>query len=419
MTSAISALAVRAVATAFGFTVTFLIAHRLGAEANGQYALVTQTGMLLAVLALGGIDLSSIRFLTPASDGKGHLTVSILGRLVLFILSTTSAIGLLFWLGGSRLWDTLFGGVIPIEWGALLVLVIVVRSSERLVSAVLRSQRRFLLGQCLETLFVPTALAFVMIFGWYNEVNALLIINIVVAASATLVGLFFCLRLALAPGEKEEPAIGAMIKSGLPLLGVGLTLVFAEWFALAVAATSFGAAEAGQMRIAWQVSGSLTLILAALNSVFAPKLAAAHKAGDREALGHLCRSITKMTLGLAIPAALLIVLLVKPLLAIVNEETLGAVPVVHVLVISQLTIVLMSNVGTLLAVTGHEKISLRNALVGTVLLVAFGWTMAQFWGLIGLAVGVTIATLWRNIAGTYAVIKYLRLNPFTGRLLDV
>ena len=65
-------LAVRGLAVIAGFAVTYLIGSKLGPEATGQFALVSQTAVFFAIVGLFGLDVSAVRhFAKAVAVGQG------------------------------------------------------------------------------------------------------------------------------------------------------------------------------------------------------------------------------------------------------------------------------------------------------------------------------------------------------------
>ncbi|WP_308910173.1 lipopolysaccharide biosynthesis protein [Pseudokordiimonas caeni] len=413
--SAIAALAVRGASILLGFGVTFIIAHQLGTAANGQYALVTQTVMLLSVLAVAGTDLSLIKFLTVSKGEKHVLTNRLLGELMIFVLLACFVIGGLLWLSRSLVWNRLFGDIVPIEWIGLLALMLLGRAGGRFISAVLRSQHYFVLGQSIEVLVVPLVVVLYLVGGFAGDVKDVIVINIFASIGCLLAGGLFAWTRKKAKEDTGDVSVSAIVRSGLPLLGVGITQTFTEWFAIAVAASYLGAHETGVMRIAMQLSMVLAIIPTGLWSVFAPKMAAAYNKGDRAELGRLAK-LANMTIAMvAVPLAIFISAFAGPILNFISSEAAGAELVVIILVVGQLIAAVMSCMGMLLAMTGHEKVSFRNAMIGTVVMVASGTVFVQLYGIMGLALAIVCTITWRQVSCMVAVVRLLRLNPYTGK----
>ena len=55
---AVLSIGIGASSVALGFLLTRVIGRVLGTEAVGRYGILTQTGMFLAILCVGGLDLS-------------------------------------------------------------------------------------------------------------------------------------------------------------------------------------------------------------------------------------------------------------------------------------------------------------------------------------------------------------------------
>jgi O-antigen/teichoic acid export membrane protein len=409
------ALTVRGSSVLAGFAVTYLIGRQFGAAVTGQYALVTQTAMFLAVLALFGLDVSAVRHLAQAVAERRKLALSVLLRIVSISLGTLTLVILVLWLGGEPLWQLFFGDVVSRGGVAVLCVMIIGRGLVQLLGAMLRSQHRFSLGIAVNGLIIPALTAFALATGYAADLDSLLWASAIAGVLATLTGLAtFCTHVSRDHGALNVP-IRAILLSSFPLWGAGLALVMGEWYGLAVAAQLLGAEAAGLYRVSFQLSGALMMISATLFSVYAAQISTAFHAGNRSEAALLARSAVRLSAALALPLAAILIIGGEFLLGQIGSEFLEATPALTAMVIGQFVIAFLGPSGLVLAMSGHERVNLVISLLGTGSLFLAAPIAAIYGGLTGLAASVAIVLVARNLAAFVYVKTRLKIDIWSGK----
>lgn len=185
----IMALAIRGLSVLAGFVLSFVIGHRFGPEANGTYALITQSAMFLSVVAVGGLDLAVVRQFSSVIARRRQLSTTTLLRVIGLSIGIAAAIIVGLLVGGPATLHWAVGGVLPA--GGLLILCILLwsRAMTRIGSAVLRSQKRYILGQSVEVLLIPTLVLAVIATGWINGIGSILWLTAAVSAAVAIGGI--------------------------------------------------------------------------------------------------------------------------------------------------------------------------------------------------------------------------------------
>lgn len=407
-------LGIRAAAVLAGFAVTFIIGRSMGAAATGQFALVTQTAILLAVVGLVGLDVSVVRHFAKTLAQNAPLSLRSLVQVSLVALGMMAAIGAGLWLAGDWLWDPFFGDVVPVHLLTVLCVLLAARGGTQLYGAILRSQHRFNLGQIVASLAIPAATLLAMATGLASTVEEALWAAAAGGFFALAIGIVAMVRRVSTSPDALQFSVRTVLASALPLWGVSIANNLGDWYGSAVAASMLGAAEAGLFRVAFQIAAVLPIISVALFAVYSSRISTANHSGDIRQVALLARSAVRLNTALAVPTALCVLAGSGFLLSQMGEEFTAALPLVYVMVISQLAITLTGPSGLVLAMSGHEMVNLTISIIGTVLLFLCVPVAASIAGLEGIAFCIGGIMALRNICAYFIVRQKLGISVWAG-----
>jgi len=408
------ALGVRGMAVLLGFVVTFLIGRNLGPEANGQYALITQTAMLLSVVAVGGIDMAAVRKLSEAVAHKIPVERRTLLKLVGYSLGFAAILGLALTLFSDPAMHLLFKGTPPLDAALFIVMILFARSMTRLMSSVLRSQKAYTWGQIVEALIIPFITVCALVIIPDLSVRNILWVTAVGGIATGLVAILSSLKYTATGPDTLHVSMREILKIALPLWGVAIFLNLADWYSLASASAVLGVHDAGLYRVALQVASALGIITMGLFSVYSPQISAAHAANDIRQVAALARSATRLSIVFSLPVALVIFVFAEHILGVVGPEFTTAANVLRIVIVGQAVYTATGPSGLVLAMTGHERINFLLTMASTALLLVAAPLAAYLFGLIGISVAVSVVIISRNIGSFIAVQHYAGINVMTG-----
>ena len=417
--SVIISLIIRGAAVLAGFAVTYLIGHNFGAAATGQFGLITQTAIFFAVVGLMGFDVAVVRHFAKSIALQARIAVTSLLQVVGASLCLILGVALVLWLGGDFVWGWLFGDNVPYDLFPVLCLLLLGRAGARLFGALLSSQHRFALGQAIPALIIPLCTALALATGIVNDVRGALWAAAIGSLIALTIGAVATFSRAGSGERAIHISMKAMAASSLPLWGAGVAHNIAEWFGLAVAAQMLGVAEAGLYRASIQIAAVLQIASMALFSVYSAKISAAFHAGDRHEAAELAASAVRLSFVIAIPMGIMLIMVGGLVLSEIGPEFERAYPILVILVIGQVAVTLTGPCGLVLAMSGNEKSNLIITVASTTLLLVLVPIFAYYFGLAGLAICISLATLSRNIAAYLIVYHKEGIGIWTGSVRDV
>lgn len=413
-TTTLIALAVRAGAVLAGFAVTFVIGNRMGAAANGQFALVSQTAMFLSVVGLVGLDVGVVRHFARAVALKIPVAATALLKVGALGTCCMLTIALVLWLGGQQVWEPLFGTAVPRTLLPVLCVLLFARGGTQLLGGLLRSQHRFTLGQVIAALTIPAGTAIALLAGLAGTVEQALWVAAAGGMVSMLVGVGAMRRHVARGSEALDVGLRPLFTSSLPLWGVGIANNIGDWYGLAVAAQMLSAADAGVYRVGAQIAATLQIISIAIFSVYSAKISTAFHADDLAQVARLARTSVRLSTLTAVPTAALLMVASPFLLDQIGPEFAGAFALIAILVIGQLAFTLTGPCGLVLAMSGNERINLAITVAGTLVLLMAVPVAAKFGGLPGIAVCTSTVMLLRNIIAYGVVRSKLGIGIWSG-----
>lgn len=412
--TSIASIAIRMASVAAGFVIMLFISRSWGPSANGVYALVTQTAMFLSVIAVGGLDLAVVRDFSRAIVAKRPIALASFLRVIGYAGGFAAIIIGILLAGGNVTMRWMVGAQLPAIALGVLCTLILARAMTRVLSAVLRSQRQYVLGQVVEVLVIPVLVIGAIAAGWRASIDQVLIATAVAGAVAAVIGIMASLRHTRTRGDVETVPMRPMLKAALPLWGVAIALNVADWYGLATVASVLGVHEAGLYRVAMQVGTVFAIISSGLFGVYSAQISAAHIAGDPQRVARLTRTATRLSIAFVIPPAIILLGFAGPLLALIGPEFAAAKSMLIVIVIGQILYTVLGPAGITLAMTGHERVNLVITLISTASLLLVAPFAASQFGAIGVAAWISFILVARALASLIIVQRLTGINVLTG-----
>lgn len=416
---ALASVAIRAVGVGLGFVTVILIGRTWGPEGSGIYGLVSQTAMFLAIVSVGGLDLAAVRALAGVDPVKERLAATTIIRL-LGITAAFAAIPVAALLMvGDRALALLTDDRLPQQAVLALAVLLIARTLARMMSAILRAQRFFLLGQAIDAALIPALFCGALVIVIGASLDDLLQWMTWMAIAAIAIGLASIMGIHLSTRHsgrrRQAPPLRTMIATALPLWGVTIALNFADWYGLTVVTAQLGLAEAGIYRVVMQFATVFSLLSTGLFGVYSVRIGAAQAKDDWASVARLVRSATWLSAALVIAPATMLIVLAQPVLGIVGSEFQSGATALQLGLFGQILYIILGPAGLTLAMTGHARINLVITLSSTASLILLAPYAASHFGTIGVVGSISALLVARNLASLIFVHRKLGINALTGR----
>lgn len=219
------------------------------------------------------------------------------------------------------------------------------------------------------------------------------------------------LRRAASPASAGEPA-SVRVRAALPFMWLGMLYLLNNRTDLIMLGTLRGAHDAGIYAVAARAGELVTFFLLAANMVLAPRIARLHTEGDLARLQRLLSAATRRVFLLSAPLAVLFIVAAHPLLHYLYGAAYaeGAIAL-QILAGAQLVNVFAGSTGTVLNMTGHERLSMWGVGLSVLLNIALNAALIPFFGVQGAAMATATSLVAWNLLLWYWVRRHLHLRP--------
>lgn len=417
--SGVGSIVVRIATAGLAVLTSVVLARALGPEDYGLYAYTLSIILVVAVPAHLGLPTLVTRE-TAIAQSRGDwarmkgvwLWSTKAAGAISAVIAVLGAIAAVTW--SERLAP---GQPAVLAWAVLLIPLIAVGT---LRGAALRGLHKPVLGQLPYQIIRPALLiGAVALIGFGLDVGLsaadAMAVHVGAALLAFIAGAAMLWR-ARPPGIGDR-ALGptyasrAWIMSTLPLsLIAGMNLLNQNLGVLVLGANGDPTA-AGVFQVVMQ--GGLVLVLgqAALDMVVAPRFARLHALGEREKLQRLVALSACASLALAVPVALIYIVLGGPLLGVVFGASFrDGATALAIVSVGQVINAGFGSVNALLNMTGFERDTARSLTIAGVTHVAAAVVMVPFLGLTGAALSAAATLLIWNLLQWRMIRKRLQLE---------
>jgi O-antigen/teichoic acid export membrane protein len=413
----IGSLGVRSLGILAGFAVTVIIGRWYGPVANGQYALISQTAIFLATIAIGGLDLAVAREFPQARVLAKALSRRTLAMVIGQSLGLALALAGILAFASVPLMQLLDRPDLPAGSVLLLCLILVTRTLVRMLASILRSQSSFLFSQAIEMLFVPMITLALILVGLAHSVFEILVATFIAGCVAAGAGLVAIWRQSSGASEAYQVGMGRLYATAWPLWGVAIAQNFADWYGLAAITAIGGLAETGMYRVASQFAVAFSIITLGLFGTYSTPISAAFHAGDKAGAAKVAGQATALSMTLVLPLAIASLVMAPRLLGLVGPEFAANADVLRVLVCGQIAFTVAGSASMVLAMSGHPRVNLWVNLITTLAIVVSAPLFIRTWGATGLAACISSLMVLKAVVCVVAVRKLEGIDVLRGKLI--
>lgn len=410
-------LGVRGLGILAGFAVTVIIGRWYGPVANGQYALISQTAIFMATIAIGGLDLAVAREFPEARVQDRLLSRRTLAMVIGQSLALALGLAALLAVASAPLMHLLGRPDLPTGSLLILCLILLTRTLIRMVACILRSQSSFLFSQAIEMVFVPLITLLLIVVGLAQSVQDILFATFAGGCIAAAAGLAPILRQSSGAPEAYRIKMRRLYATAWPLWGVAIAQNFSDWYGLAAITAIGGLAETGMYRVASQFAVAFSIISLGLFGTYSTPISAAFHAGDRAVAAKVAGQATALAMTLVLPLAIASLLLAPSLLGLVGPEFAQSALVLRILVCGQIAFTIAGSASMVLAMSGHPRVNLWINLLTTAAIVIGAPLFIRIWGATGLASCIAALMTMKAVICVMAVRRLEGIDVLRGKMI--
>jgi O-antigen/teichoic acid export membrane protein len=172
------------------------------------------------------------------------------------------------------------------------------------------------------------------------------------------------------------------------------------------------AEQVGIYTVAMKIAAIGSIVLASLNTVFAPLISEFYAQDRMSELRELYKAVTRWAFSLSLPVFMLMVWYSKPVAALFGQEYSAGAGAIVILCGGQLINTITGPSGNLLLMSGHSFTNLWTNLSGLVLTVVLSVVLIPKYGVVGCAAAVASAVATMNVMRVVLAGLFIRMHPY-------
>lgn len=413
---AAGSLALNLVNTGLTVVASIVLARVLGVAEYGLFAFVSATVLLLLVPSVLGLDRLLVREVSvyasrSAFELMGGLIRLSFSMVLVIPLSLALAIGAAAWfLAGSTVTPT----VLAIWIGLVsLPLSAVSRASQ----ATLMGLGKVVLAQVPELLVRPSiflAIAFGAVVLVGLDAQGALWLQLVAVAIGVVLSLALLGRF-LPPTSRRGRAAylpREWLRSSVELAVLTSAAVINAQTGTFLLGALRGLEDAGLYAMATRGALLISFGLVAVNTALAPTAARMWASRDIQGLQRIVSVSARAALLFSLPVTLIFIVWGQTVLDLsVGPDFREASGPLAILSVGQLVNAGVGSVGTILMMTGHQRIAAGGIMVGAALNVVVGVVLIPAFGTVGAAVAAVVSMSVWNVILAIAVVRRVGVHP--------
>ena len=407
-------------ATILGLASTLLLARFYGADTVGTIATITSIVSVGTIFALSGFGTLVLK-LIPTTQSKLGIqgTRKLYKKLLLINFSHALIVffALLFFFTQSSIAEKLNLNVHPLLPGAVIIFTTLVSVSSNTLRG-LGDYIRYSALDFLASLFVMLIIISSILANASNHSIAHLYfaahILACLLAFALVKGQFHSTeKLENTASEKSTqtqkiPTVSSLYSQALPMFGVAASQILIVNIDVLTIGYFSSQNNVGIYSIYIKLVAVTAFATAAINSMFAPKVAVLFEQGKTEELRKFVKQTTLISSLLVLLVAVAVLLIHKLVLKVYGTEFLDHLPTMYVLLISTVVHTCFGSVGFFLNMTGRQRPFLLIMIFACAINITLNILLVPEFGMLGAAVATLLTTiLWNTIA---TIIIYQRNN---------
>ncbi|WP_041843852.1 flippase [Thermotoga sp. RQ7] len=411
----------RVIGYLLGFALQVMFARFLGADLYGLYALgltVTNVGVLFSVL---GMSSGAVRFLGEylgkQEFGKVKALLKIIFSTSVLISIASSVLLVVFRKQLASVFNEPRLEGILLWFSFVLALYTIMNVLVGVFQGFKKPALFTFYKEVLERILRMAVFGVLYLLG-LKLTGAVLA---TVVSTAVVVGfLLFNLRKILRPiQDVQNDSINAreFFSYSLSMLFVGFTYFLMGQVNQLILGIFSDSRSVGLYAVSNTVSQLLVFFLGSFNMIFAPIISELYHTNQRETLSNMYSNLTRWIVSLTVPLFLWIITFPEEILSIFGKDYTQAKNALILLSVGQLVNAAVGSNGLLLSMTKYQKYEMLNGILVASLNIVLNILLVPRYGVLGSAVGGSLAIATVNIIKMIEVYLALRMFPYNLRYI--
>ncbi|MGM0636464.1 MAG: flippase [Bacteroidota bacterium] len=407
-----SFLVFRAAGLLAGYAFTYLVAQHYGASANGLVALCFSIFVFVAMLGRLGVDTNLVKFYAVAGHVKSN--PGVFYRVVTKSFFFSALLAVLLFLFKDFLAETVFQKpqLTPfLKWIIPCIpLWVLVGHFSGFLRAIGRNNWYAFLNNSGRFFFTTILL---VVFLWIsNDPTDAMKAHFYAILALTFIGFLKCFSVLKVIRFSTNTNSWQFMKEAFPMMLSSTILVLLGWmdtFILGIFETD---EAVGIYHVSLKIATLTSFALEAINSVLAPKIAAAYHEEKKSAYKQLIRFSTNLNFFITLFLVAGILIFNKDLLRIFEEEFVAGSTVLIVLCLGQLVNSLSGSVGIIMQMTGHQEKFQKIVLIALLINLTLNLILTPIYGVLGAAIATIVSISFWNISGAVYLKRKVNIQTY-------
>ncbi len=404
------------------FVIAFLLARVLGAEEFGIYSLALSAAAIVSTISLIGMDDAVLRNIAVHASQKDE--ESLWGALQLtfvFTISMSIILGIVLFYFADSIAKIIFSEPLLASMLRLVALIVpILTLSEMLVFAT-RGFKRMDYGVIARDFIqLPIRIVLLVILALLNLNAFTAMITFGVADLTASIALVFFLNKKFPlkrPLKAAKRDVRGLLNFSLPFWFSDILNTVRNNIQVMMLGSLSTISSAGIFTIVSRVNLLSIITYRSVQTSIRPIIAELQSKNRWNDVGHLYQTSTRWALLVNIPMTLIMILFSEQILLIFGESFKEGGLALAILAVSEFIKVLTGMSGTIIDMSGLNRLKMVNTTIQVVLAVGLNVYLIPRWGLLGAAVAVFISIAIMNVIRMVQVYVIYKLLPFNRLLL--
>ncbi len=405
LTGSFWALSARLIATAMGLVFNVIVARFYGANVMGFVAIINSFLMLATIFTVLGTSTSILRLIpehlanySPTSAFKVYRKTQYMVICISVIMTAV------FFFSANLIADKVFSKPHLSYYFALASVFIVFKSMMELNTQAVRGVRLVKVFAVMLLLPQTFNLVFLIVVGFFSPSHDIPVYAVLFGFAMTGIIGWFIMEQAFR--KKMQPFDNVHRMAGRTILSISLPMLMTSTMGFIIGQTGIlmlgifrSDVEVGYYAVAVRISSLPVFVLAAVNSIAAPKFSELFHEGKINELFHVAQKSAKLIFWTTAPMLLGFIFLGKQVLFFVfGSEFVAAYPALLLLVMGQLVNCAAGSTGNFMNMTGNHNVYKNIMLLAALSNIGLNWLLIPRYGIYGAAVSSMLVVAVLNIA---------------------
>lgn len=404
-----SSLILKISGSLFGYLLLWLVTNNLGAVAWGEYVIFLAVLNISSIFSRLGIDKLALKSVAASNKNLGEvkliyfsslkiiLTISVIFSFLLFHLSNLIALNLLH--------DAAMSNIIKMIAFVLPVFSLICLNESTLRG--LKMIKEFAFFQQTSKMLFSVFFFLLLYYGYELVDNRVVVYSYLLS----LVLIFILSSIRVYKLLYKSKMIGflnisSVFNQSIPMMLSSSILLLMTWTDSLMIGSFVGEYEVGIYNVAVKVALLTSITISAVNSITAPKLSESFNNDDLVEFKRIILYSTKLISFSTLPILLMIFLFPSSILSFFGDEFILAKFSLLILAFSQAINALSGSVGTILNMTGKQKVYGNILLFSLLINIVLNYLLIPIYEIEGAAIASASSLIFWNLYSVFYVYKH-------------